>query len=143
MKKIPKFLSIGLLVLGVLSLIFTYLEPGYWSHPLHDAVRDGDIARVETLLSKGADVNISRVNKGFTALHLAAMEGHKEIVQLLLEKGRPALLNASRNIERIAVAVLQCFRARPTASNWRSAFCSIRVAGNNGSSLPQSGTSRK
>jgi len=55
--------------------------------PLHEAARDGDRARVESLLALGADVNSRDVN-GETALNWAmANPGETEIVELLLAKG--------------------------------------------------------
>lgn len=46
----------------------------------------------EFLLRKNADVNIQ--NKfGYTALHVATLEGHERIVELLLKNG------ADKNIE--------------------------------------------
>src|ERR1035437_750447 len=44
---------------------------------------------------------------------------------------------------RLDAALLQCFRSRPTTSNWRVAPTAMRVAGNKGSSLPQSFSSRR
>jgi len=50
------------------------------------AVVDGDIERVKLLISKGPDLN-AEDDKGQIPLNLAAREGHKEIVELLLEHG--------------------------------------------------------
>jgi ankyrin repeat protein len=50
------------------------------------AVVDGDIERVKLLISKGPDLNEEN-EKGQIPLNLAAREGHKEIVELLLEHG--------------------------------------------------------
>lgn len=54
--------------------------------PLFEAVKKGDLAEVEALLAKGADVN-ARDEIGRTPLHMAVMRGSKDIVQLLLAKG--------------------------------------------------------
>ena len=53
---------------------------------MNQAVVDGDIARVKTLLSEGADVN-SKNRMGWTLLHTAIRNKRKEIVTLLIEKG--------------------------------------------------------
>lgn len=50
------------------------------------AVIDGDIERVKLLISKGPYLNEEN-EKGQIPLNLAAREGHKEIVELLLEHG--------------------------------------------------------
>jgi ankyrin repeat protein len=51
-----------------------------------EAVRQGDLAAVTTLLDKGADVN-AKFRYGATALFKAAERGHTEIVKLLLARG--------------------------------------------------------
>ena len=57
-------------------------------YPLHEAIREGDIKRVEALLlsSNGADAN-KQDNDGEAPLHCAAYNGHLEIVKLLLDAG--------------------------------------------------------
>ena len=47
----------------------------------------GDLEKVKQLLEKGADVNAREYEYGWTALMLAALNGHKEVVELLIEKG--------------------------------------------------------
>lgn len=51
------------------------------------AVGDGCLAAVETVLATGADVNIRSSGHGGSVLHLAAEDGHVDIVSSLLEKG--------------------------------------------------------
>jgi len=53
---------------------------------LIQAAEEGDIAKITTLLTQGADVN-ARSEIGWTALIAAAEEGHTEIVEMLLTKG--------------------------------------------------------
>lgn len=50
------------------------------------AVLEGNIELVKSLLSQGADVN-ARDRRGQTVLHIAASNGHKVLVELLLAKG--------------------------------------------------------
>ena len=52
--------------------------------PLVDAARDGDIAKVESLLNEGSDVNAVA---GATPLYFAAQRGHFDVVQLLVASG--------------------------------------------------------
>jgi len=49
------------------------------------AAREGYTETVETLLTKGADVNAK--SKGWTALMAAAQKGHTKIVRLLKQAG--------------------------------------------------------
>ena len=58
---------------------------------LLNAVGTGDLAGVQVLLDKGANVN-AKDNEGFTPLHQAAEWGHIEIVELLIASG--AYVNA-------------------------------------------------
>jgi outer membrane protein assembly factor BamB len=54
------------------------------SNDLWDAAKKGDVAAVEALLAKGADVN-AKTEYGATALHFAADKGHLAVVQTLLK----------------------------------------------------------
>ncbi len=51
-----------------------------------DAVVNNNISQVRLLLDQGIDVN-AKNEKGWTALHLAAHQGHKDIVELLIKSG--------------------------------------------------------
>lgn len=53
---------------------------------LMDAVEKGDLSAVKESLSRGADVN-ARDGQRMTALHHAAENGHKAIVEILIESG--------------------------------------------------------
>ena len=63
---------------------------------IHDAVIGGglNIANVEVAISSGADVN-AKNEEGGTPFHLAAEEGHQQIVELLISKN--ADINARDN----------------------------------------------
>ncbi len=61
---------------------------------LHEAIQSEDKAKVESLLSQGADVN-SKTTYGVTPLHQAAAAGDKYLAELLLNKG--ADVNAKNN----------------------------------------------
>jgi len=53
---------------------------------LHTAARYGLLEKLKELIGKGADVN-TKNNEGQTPLDIASEQGHKEIVELLVEKG--------------------------------------------------------
>jgi len=49
-----------------------------------DAVAEGDLDKVKVLLEANPDLVFGKDNYGLTALHFAAMGGHRELVELLL-----------------------------------------------------------
>jgi ankyrin repeat protein len=55
--------------------------------PLVDAAARGDAKAVRALLDGGADVNEEESILGMTALDMAKLEGHTEIVEILKEAG--------------------------------------------------------
>ena len=56
--------------------------------PLLEAAKDGDTKAVEELLTSAAGADVNATDKdGYTPLHWAALRGHTEIVQALLEAG--------------------------------------------------------
>lgn len=50
------------------------------------AIKDGDLDRVDSLMSSGIDIN-ERIKGSWTALHHAAVSGHRDVVELLIAKG--------------------------------------------------------
>jgi hypothetical protein len=54
---------------------------------VHHAAADGDLARLEAILSCDGDLVYATDSGGATPLHLAALEGHADVVELLLADG--------------------------------------------------------
>jgi hypothetical protein len=54
---------------------------------LFAAVKSGDTGHVRQLLASDSTSVTAKDNEGATALHYAALQGHREIVALLLEHG--------------------------------------------------------
>jgi ankyrin repeat protein len=54
-------------------------------HP-HDAARGGQKNVVLLLIAKDAEIN-AKDERGNTPLHLAAAEGHKDVIELLRQHG--------------------------------------------------------
>ena len=76
----------------IADLLKTY---GGKTSSIHTHVRDGDLAGVRAYLDAGVDIN-ARDENGSTPLHWAALEGHKDIVELLINRG--AEVNATSEI---------------------------------------------
>ena len=80
----------ALMVLLALSLMssaaFAQNSKAELNDKFWEAVRQGDLALVTSLLDQGADVN-AKFRYGATALFKAAERGHTEIVKLLLARG--------------------------------------------------------
>jgi len=81
-----------IIALGVV-LYVAFVMPGP-NEKLLAAAKNGDIAAVENLLEKGADVN-TRAKDGWTPLMHAAQNGHTAVVKALIENG--ADVNAKAN----------------------------------------------
>lgn len=56
------------------------------STPLHLAAREGDVARVQRLLSRRVDIN-ARDSRGRTPLHEAVRSGRTVVVRVLIDRG--------------------------------------------------------
>lgn len=74
------------LLCSILALIFLTEGCKKKELSLHEAAAAGDIKKVRSLISEGADVNKSRYPY-CTPLHSAALHNHIAVAELLIEKG--------------------------------------------------------
>ena len=115
--------SVSIYVCIMISLfVFALMCPssGYskeLNQALIEAAWSGDVERVKELLAtKGVDINSKTEKSGWTALMLAATEGHCDVVKALVENGadvnakdvisNTALMSASMNGHTDAVKLL-------------------------------------
>jgi ankyrin repeat protein len=55
--------------------------------PLHLAAASGNVETVRMLLDEGAELDLPDTVEGFSALHVATMHGHADVVDLLVRYG--------------------------------------------------------
>ena len=70
---------------------------------IHEAIKEGDIQAVQQHLATGTDVN-AKNERGGTALYSAAVAGHNEIAELLINKGAD-VKNADQETTPLHLAV--------------------------------------
>ncbi len=72
---------------------------------IHDAARDGDLAKVKALLQGNPDLVYSKDSNGRTPLHCAALAGQKDIAELLLVNKADVVVTDSNGWTPLALAV--------------------------------------
>jgi len=77
--------SFRILVLALYAVGMTAISAA--ETPLYRAARTGDAAKIRSLIEDGVDVNAKTGKGGFTALHEAAGNGRKDLVELLIAAG--------------------------------------------------------
>jgi hypothetical protein len=70
--------------LGIVMLIALACSTPAFCGEIHDAAEAGDMAKVKALLKKNSKLVSSKDNDGDTPLHIAALNGHKDMLELLL-----------------------------------------------------------
>jgi ankyrin repeat protein len=73
---IPRLATVTLFALTWSSFLFC--------GEIHDAAKQGDLAKVNALLKEHSDLVSSKANDGRMPLHMAAEAGHKDVAELLL-----------------------------------------------------------
>ena len=74
------------ILIAVLGILFLVVMP-VWAEEIHNVVREGDIAKVESLLTKKPEKISAKDKDGKTPLHYAAYFDHNDIAELLIAKG--------------------------------------------------------
>lgn len=69
-------------ILGIILLPLSL-----FATPLHDAVEDGNLKKVQALIAKGENVNAKNKTYDQTPLQIAAYNEHSSIVKLLIRSG--------------------------------------------------------
>lgn len=82
-------------------------KSGYGYSALHTAVISRDIKTVQALTSTEACDLESRDSMGFTALHLATLQGSEQLVQLLVQAGSDINSRTKVSISRRKVVLPQ------------------------------------
>ncbi len=96
-KASPAVLLIALVALvgiGTCAGVSCVSKTGQETSALHEAVEQGDLARVRELLESGAAVD-ARDADGQTPLMVASRDGHVEIARLLMESGADVTATSS------------------------------------------------
>jgi hypothetical protein len=77
------------------------------SGPIHDAAKSGDLEKVKTLLKDNPEL-VSHIDEdGEMPLHLAAQNGHKDMVELLLANNANVNANSKNNWTPLQEAVIR------------------------------------
>ena len=87
------------------EIVELLLANGAEASSIFGAACIGDLATVKAFLEKGVDVNARGTRRGRTALHIAASEGHKEVIKLLLENGADVNIGAHYNLTAADLAM--------------------------------------
>lgn len=95
-------------------------KPDYFGYsPLANAARYGRIDTVNYLLSRGADIT-HKTNDGYTVMHLAAMYGQHEVVQLMLAKMiRPMFPDIKHPLSDSGDSVCPCPMYLAASKGWQ------------------------
>ena len=74
-------------------------------HPLHIAASEGDLHKIKTLSFQAEDIRQISNPNGYSALHIAARQGHVDIVEYLLAQGIEVDLQDRRGHTALHLAV--------------------------------------
>jgi ankyrin repeat protein len=95
----------GSVIYHVLPAVNLGARPAFWGE-IHDAAKNGDLAKVVAMLQADPSLVSKTDSYGATPLHWAAMNGHKEIVQLLLSNKAEVNLKVSDGTTPLITAAI-------------------------------------
>ena len=105
-----------LLLLAVPMLLFVACKEERQTSDLLTAIDKGQSDVVQELLDSGIDPNKDAGPEGAYPLHLAALKGNKEIVQILLDNGAKIDLKATNKDEATPLHWAACFGQKDVVS---------------------------
>jgi ankyrin repeat protein len=79
--------------LAIVTLIAPACSTPVFCGEIHDAAQARDLATVKALLKKNPNLVLSKDNFGWTPLHYAALQGHRDVAKLLLANKADAMTN--------------------------------------------------
>jgi len=77
---------------------------------LFNAALGGELEEVRRLIGSGATVNYAEPTVGFTSLHIASANGHKDVAELLLRNG--AKVDQARTIDGCTPIIVAAFHGQ-------------------------------
>jgi ankyrin repeat protein len=107
MKKFKVITSLAIFLSILVVIIFQSLA---LAGSLQDAARSGNIEQIKNLLSNGIKVDAKDEKYGATALHWAAVKGHKDIAKLLLTKSANVNMKNTGGDMPLHLAVAFCHK---------------------------------
>ncbi|HEY3913897.1 MAG TPA: ankyrin repeat domain-containing protein, partial [Verrucomicrobiae bacterium] len=106
---------------------------------IHDAAENGDLEKVKTLLRANPELVFSNNEAGATPLHMAAMGGHKDIVEFLL--ANKADINAKNNYGMTPLSISATFGNKDVTELLVANQADINAQDNNGNTALSLATS--
>jgi len=101
------------IIIGMVIILLTVLF--VLASDIHQAAKEGDLAKVKALLEKNEDLAEAKNKKGETPLHSAASGGQLEVVKFLVSKGVDINLKENNGATALHLA---CYYGHRDAVEW-------------------------
>ncbi|MDH5744262.1 MAG: ankyrin repeat domain-containing protein [Candidatus Aminicenantes bacterium] len=106
-------------------LILLFFAVVLLGNDIHDAVQNGDLTKVKTLISNNKELINMKSEKGLTPLHLAVQNGSQEIVEFLISQG--ADINAKDSEGNTPLLTALAFKKTDTAKFLLSKGADVKI----------------